>query len=141
MIDAFKIQAHAMFLDTSLNSVATVLFNICTAFLETANKMWTYAKCLPVGKQPSTILVISKSIESVYLILNKAGKKLMRRNIETIKSLSDLAFVLSKSKGRNKKNEGYKCAISKVQIEWYDLSYFIVFVWANDDQRKILIGV
>lgn len=38
--------------------------------------------------------------------------------IGTIKSLSDLAFTLSKSKARNKKNIGYKCAVSQVQIEW-----------------------
>jgi hypothetical protein len=24
-----------------------------------------------------------------------------------------------KDKGRNKKNEGYKCVVKKVQVEWY----------------------
>jgi hypothetical protein len=50
-----------MYLDTSYNSTTTVLTNIYTSFLETVTKMWTYAKCLPVGKQPGTKLLISKS--------------------------------------------------------------------------------
>ena len=48
-----------MFLDTSFNSIATVLSNIYRAFIETANKTWTYAKCLPAGKQPGTKLMTS----------------------------------------------------------------------------------
>lgn len=38
--------------------------------------------------------------------------------VETITELVELAFVLIKSKGRNKKNVGFKCAVSKVQVEW-----------------------
>lgn len=56
----FKIQCHAMFFDTSHNSLSTVQLNIYKAFIETATKMWSYARCLPVKKQPSMTLVISK---------------------------------------------------------------------------------
>lgn len=56
----FKIQSHAMFFDTSLNSKSTVFRNIYTAFIETATKMWSYTRCLPVRKQPNMKLVISK---------------------------------------------------------------------------------
>ncbi|KAH6671185.1 hypothetical protein B0J14DRAFT_89821 [Halenospora varia] len=90
-----------MFLDTSFNSLATVLKNVYTAFVETATKMWTYARCLPIGKQPGTKLLI-----------------------KTISDLMELAFVLMKSKAKNKKNVGYKCAVSKVQVEWLATNAF-----------------
>ncbi len=57
--DAFKLQAHAMFLDTSFNSFRTVLSNIYDSFVETATKMWRYAKCLPKQKQPGARVVNS----------------------------------------------------------------------------------
>ena len=85
-----------MFLDTSHNSLATVVANIHSAFTETATKMWTYVRCLPSGKRPSTNLLI-----------------------DTISRVIELAFVLMKSKGKNKKNAGYVCGVSKVQVEWY----------------------
>ncbi|KAE8444198.1 hypothetical protein EG329_000795 [Mollisiaceae sp. DMI_Dod_QoI] len=101
MLNTFKIQAHAMFLDTAFNSLKTVLKNVHSSFIESATKMWTYAKCLPAGKQP--------------------GLKLL---IKTISDLIELAFVLMKSKGKNKKNVGYKCALTKVQVEWLALNAF-----------------
>jgi len=99
--DSFKNQSHAMYLDTSYNSTSTVLSNIYSAFIETATKMWTYAKCLPPGKQP--------------------GSKLL---IKTINDLVEMAYVLIKSKGKNKKNEGYQCALKKVQVEYLALNAF-----------------
>jgi hypothetical protein len=112
MLDSFKIQCHAMLLDTAFNSVSTVLSNLYTAFVETATKMWTYARCLPTGKQPGTKLLISKcsSLLSQYPTLTTK---------ETISDTIDLAFVLMKSKGKNKRNVDYKCDLSKVQVEWY----------------------
>ncbi|KAH8657402.1 hypothetical protein BGZ60DRAFT_130395 [Tricladium varicosporioides] len=90
-----------MFLDTSFNSLATVLKNVYTAFVETGTKMWTYARCLPTGKQPGTKLLI-----------------------KTISDLMELAFVLMKSKAKNEKNVGYKCAVSKIQVEWLATNAF-----------------
>ena len=55
---SFKIQAHAMFLDTSFNSLSTVLSNIYQSLLETATKFHHYLKCLPSGKQPQSRLLI-----------------------------------------------------------------------------------
>lgn len=49
--------------------------------------------------------------------------------IETIENLVNLAFVLMKSKAKNKKNVGYKCGLTKVQVEWYvllSLSFLVV---------------
>ncbi|EPE28187.1 hypothetical protein GLAREA_04978 [Glarea lozoyensis ATCC 20868] len=87
-----------MFLDTAFNSFHTVISNIHFAFIETATKMWTYARHLPTGKQPSTKLLINTT---------------------------DLAFVLMKSKGKNKKNVGYKCGVSKTMVEWLAMRAFI----------------
>lgn len=100
-IDTLKIQSHALFLDTSLNSLHTVLSNIHSAFLDTAMKMWTYIKLLPVGKKPSTKLLV-----------------------KTINDTIDLAFVLMKSKGKNAKNKGFACKVTKVMVEWLAVHAF-----------------
>jgi hypothetical protein len=99
--DSFKHQSHAMYLDTSHNTTSTVLTNIYTSFLETATKMWTYARCLPVGKQPGTTLLI-----------------------KTITALIEMPYALVKSKGRNKRNEGYQCGVKKAQVEYMALNAF-----------------
>jgi len=99
--DSFKNQSHAMYLDTSFNSTSTVISNIHSAFTETATKMWTYAKCLPPGKQPGTKLLT-----------------------KTITDLAEMAYVLIKSKGKNKKHEGYQCALKKAQVEYLALNAF-----------------
>ncbi|KAF8847635.1 hypothetical protein BDZ45DRAFT_607177 [Acephala macrosclerotiorum] len=90
-----------MFLDTTFNSLKTVLTNVYTAFIESATKLWTYAKCLPTGKKPGTQLII-----------------------KTIGDLIELAFVLMKSKGKNRRNTGYGCKLSKVQVEWLGVNAF-----------------
>jgi hypothetical protein len=54
--DAFKIQSHLMFFDTSHNSRRGVLTNIYAAFSETAAKMWAYARCLPARPGASVFI-------------------------------------------------------------------------------------
>jgi telomerase reverse transcriptase len=112
----FKIQSHAMFFDTSINSLSTVLLNIYTAFMETATKMWSYARCLPVRKQPSMKLVISKHISFPN---NRISTILTHPTVETIRDVIDLAFMLLRSKSRKKNSQGFKFAVSKMQVEWY----------------------
>ncbi|KAH7417590.1 hypothetical protein BKA64DRAFT_658308 [Cadophora sp. MPI-SDFR-AT-0126] len=90
-----------MFLDTAFNSLPTVKTNISTAFTETAVKMWMYARCLGRGKRPSSALIC-----------------------QTIEDLITLAFVLMKSKAKNKKNVGYKCSLTKLQVEWLAINAF-----------------
>jgi hypothetical protein len=105
-----------MFLDTSHNSLPTVLTNIHSAFKESATKMWTYARCLPVGKQPGTQLLI-----------------------KTTRDLIELAFLLMKSKARNARNKGYACAVSKVQVEWLAVNAFRdVLVRKQTKYREVL---
>ena len=49
-----------MYLDTSHNSLPTVLTNIHSAFTETATKTWTYIRLLPSGKKPGSELLKRK---------------------------------------------------------------------------------
>jgi hypothetical protein len=44
---------------------------------------------------------------------------------ETISDTIDLAFVLMKSKGKNQKNVGYKCGVSKCMVEWLATRAFV----------------
>lgn len=55
--DAFKLQSHVMFYDTSHNSPMTVLTNLFDAFSETATKMLAYVRCLPAKQQPNSRMV------------------------------------------------------------------------------------
>ena len=47
-----------MFLDTSFNSLNTVLCNIYQNFLVTATRFYHYLKCLPSGRQPKPSLLM-----------------------------------------------------------------------------------
>lgn len=60
-LNAFKIKMHAMFLDTSFNSVAIVASNLYKSFYEAAQRMLHYSRCLPKSKQPCSKLIIGKS--------------------------------------------------------------------------------
>lgn len=53
---AFKLQIHAMFLDTRLNSLATVLSTIYQNLLESAMKLYRYAKSMAKGRPPGPLL-------------------------------------------------------------------------------------
>jgi hypothetical protein len=91
-----------MFLDTSFNSLTTVLSNVHSAFIETAMKMCAYISCLPTSKQPGAKLVV-----------------------KTFQDLVALAFVLMKSKGKTKKNVGYECALNRAQVEGLAVTAFL----------------
>ncbi|KFY15261.1 hypothetical protein V491_05723 [Pseudogymnoascus sp. VKM F-3775] len=101
VLNSFKIQCHAMFMDTTFNSPTVVARNIFESFVESANKMCAYNRCLPTQKQPSADMTI-----------------------RTIAGLVDLAFVLIKSKEKSPKNLGYRCAISKTEIRWLAIRAF-----------------
>ena len=122
-----------MFLDTAFNSLQTVKTNISTAFTETAIKMWMYARCLGKGKRPSSGLVCREFYNFPSLLSlrgeGKCGRKWLTRKTETIENLVNLAFVLMKSKAKNKKNVGYKCGLTKVQVEWYVVPLSLFLSW------------
>ncbi|MCJ1384110.1 hypothetical protein MMC17_007226 [Xylographa soralifera] len=87
-MNAFKIQTHAMFLDTSFNAQSTVLSNIYQNLSETAMKYYRYAKAM--GSQRRLPIPL-----------------LMR----TIQDLGKLAFVLIESKRQSYSSIAFKCSV------------------------------
>lgn len=61
-LNAFKIKMHAMFLDTNFNSLDIVASNLFKSFYGAAQRMLHYLRCLPKSKQPSSNLIIGKSV-------------------------------------------------------------------------------
>jgi hypothetical protein len=59
-ISGFKIQLKAMFLDGSLNSVATVLGNLYQSFYEAAVRCLEYARALSKGRTMCPSVLISE---------------------------------------------------------------------------------
>ncbi|KAF3056288.1 Telomerase reverse transcriptase [Daldinia childiae] len=126
VLNAFRIQSHLMFFDSELNSVNTTLNNIYTAFCETATKMWAYARCLSVQKQPSADLVI-----------------------KTISRLVDTAHLLLVSKTRKLRYPGYTCDVKKPEVAWLAFNafckvlerkqskYSTVLSWLKAEVRKL----
>ncbi|KAI4192461.1 MAG: hypothetical protein LQ346_004300 [Caloplaca aetnensis] len=90
-----------MFLDTDFNSIKSVLNNIYQNFAESAMKYYRYVKSMQVGKQPRAALLI-----------------------ETLESMTDMAFVLVKAKDRSQTSQEYACAVSKRQMQWLALTAF-----------------
>ncbi|MCJ1432065.1 hypothetical protein MMC27_001421 [Xylographa pallens] len=94
-MNSFKIQTHAMFLDTSFNSQSTVFSNIYQNLSETAMKYYRYAKAMGGQRRlPASLLM------------------------RTIQDLSKLALVLIESKHQSHNSVAFKCSVSKAQIEW-----------------------
>ncbi|MCJ1474607.1 hypothetical protein MMC13_003267 [Lambiella insularis] len=93
-MNALKIQMHAMFMDTSLNSPDTVLLTIYQNMEEAAMKVYRYAKAMGGEGLPSSLL------------------------IRTITDLGELAFVLIQSQHESQRSRGYECSVRRSQIEW-----------------------
>ncbi|RYP54201.1 hypothetical protein DL768_000980 [Monosporascus sp. mg162] len=118
VLNAFRIQSHLMFFDTTLNSATTMLRNVYDAFVETATKTWAYARCLPRQKQPPASLVI-----------------------RTISKLTDVAYLLLVSKTRKLRYPGYSCDIRKCEVSWVlsqkQSRYGQVIGWLREEIRKL----
>jgi hypothetical protein len=54
--------------------------------------------------------------------------------------LIELAFVLMKSKSRKRGNEGYKCAVSKVQVEFLAMNAFRDVLGKRQSAYRGVIG-
>jgi telomerase reverse transcriptase len=101
LLNAFKIQSHLMFFDTSHNTLQSVLSSIFSAYVETANKTWAYARCLPRSKRPTAGLVIG-----------------------AIKELMGVSYLLLAGKSRAARWPGYKCGVKKTQMHWLGMVAF-----------------
>ena len=109
-----------MFLDTNFNSALTVLINVHQNFIETAMKIYRYARCLPAPKQPRTSFLISKSASFCYdgLFLGHALIALCE-HLETIEDLIELGFMLIKSKAKSQKVPNFSCGVTRAQVKWW----------------------
>ncbi|KAM0667452.1 hypothetical protein ACQRIU_003317 [Beauveria bassiana] len=85
VLDAFMIQSHLMFYDTSHNSLATVLETLRAAFRQTALKMWAYMRSLHRTSRlrPGLVkMTIMRTVEASYLVLTSNFRKSMYRGYE-----------------------------------------------------------
>ncbi|KAI6350784.1 hypothetical protein MCOR25_010392 [Pyricularia grisea] len=126
VLNAFKIQSHLMFFDSTHNSRRTVLANLFGALAETARKMWAYARAMPQGRRPRTHVVL-----------------------QTVATLVDVAYALLASRSRRARFPGYECGISKKLVKWLSLhafrrvlakrqaGYGQVLSWLNAEIRKL----
>ncbi|EMT62127.1 hypothetical protein FOC4_g10015208 [Fusarium odoratissimum] len=93
VLNAFKIQSHLMFYDTSHNANRTVLNSLRSTFVETASKMYAYLRCLGKTQQPSSEMIL-----------------------RTIAKVIDVAFLLLTSKSRVMRYPQYICDVRKSQV-------------------------
>lgn len=124
LLNAFKIQSHLMFLDTSHNAAATVLSNLFSAFVETASKAWAYARCLSssysasANKNKNTDKKSKRQQQGGRL----AGARLM---IRAVAKLVDVAFLLAKSKARRARYPDYVCDVRRNEVAWLAYHAFL----------------
>ncbi|KAJ2892715.1 hypothetical protein MKZ38_009438 [Zalerion maritima] len=104
VLNSFRIQAHAMFFDSSFNSSITLLSNLYSSFAECATKMWGYIKSMPKTKKPTAAFII-----------------------QTIEKLVEAAFAILTSAARREKkqDEGYVCNVGKTQVDWLAAKAFL----------------
>ncbi|KAI7921925.1 telomerase reverse transcriptase [Pyricularia oryzae] len=126
VLNAFKIQSHLMFFDSTHNSRRTVMANLFGALAETARKMWAYARAMPLGRRPRTHVVL-----------------------QTVATLIDVAYALLASRSRRDRFPGYQCGISKKLVKWLSLhafrrvlakrqaGYGQVLSWLDTEIRKL----
>ncbi|RKF55197.1 Telomerase reverse transcriptase [Erysiphe neolycopersici] len=76
ILNSFKLQMHAMFLDPVHNSLSTVLNNLHSAYVETACKTHAYLSCLPSCKRPGL-----KLLTITFETLVQIGETLIKRRI------------------------------------------------------------
>ncbi|KAI1868579.1 uncharacterized protein JN550_006154 [Neoarthrinium moseri] len=93
VLNAFKIQSHLMYLDTSLNAPHTVLASLHAAFAETAAKAWAYARCLGPRRRPAPRLVV-----------------------RAVQKLAAVAFLLATSRARRARHPGYACDVRRTEV-------------------------
>ncbi|KAM3433002.1 hypothetical protein MY4824_006262 [Beauveria thailandica] len=85
VLDAFMIQSHLMFYDTSHNSLTTVLETLRAAFRQTALKMWAYMRSLHRTSRlrPGLVkMTIMRTVEASYLVLTSNFRRQMYRGYE-----------------------------------------------------------
>ncbi|KAK7941239.1 uncharacterized protein PG986_013626 [Apiospora aurea] len=124
------IQSHLMFLDTSHNAASTVLSNLFSAFIETADKAWAYARCLSSSSSPSTATCTAAarrktSDNNNNSKLQKQQRGPVRLMIRAVAKLVDVAFLLAKSKARRARYPDYVCDVRRNEVAWLAYHAFL----------------
>ncbi|EPE03966.1 telomerase reverse transcriptase [Ophiostoma piceae UAMH 11346] len=121
-----KTLSHTMFYDMSYNSRRTALHNLHSALVETANRMWAYARCMTKAQRPSPKLTIS-----------------------TIEDLAGLAFAILSGQNQSSRGPDYKFTVTKVHLKLILLhaffkvlnrkqtSYKEVLAWIQNETRTL----
>ncbi|KAK8087976.1 hypothetical protein PG997_002937 [Apiospora hydei] len=127
LLNAFKIQSHLMFLDTSHNAASTVLSNLFSAFVETADKAWAYARCLSSSSSSTATCTAAARRKS-----NDNNSKRQRQQrgpaklmIRAVAKLVDVAFLLAKSKARRARYPDYVCDVRHNEVAWLAYHAFL----------------
>ncbi|KAK2803650.1 hypothetical protein FQN51_003412 [Onygenales sp. PD_10] len=102
-ITAFRIQMHAMFLDTKHNHVSVVLASIYENFLESAMKMYEYTRSL---------------------CQRRRGNDVSALLVRAISGLIDLAIHFIEARKRSACRTGFECSVAKAQIRWLAAAAF-----------------
>ncbi|KAF4455059.1 telomerase reverse transcriptase [Fusarium austroafricanum] len=135
VLNAFKIQSHLMFYDTSHNSIRTVLASLRGAFVETASKMWAYLRCLGQTKQPGNEIILRW-----YPQLHNMACFADRISQGTIAKVIDVAFLLLTSKSRMMRYPQYTCNVRKSQVAMTAcLSFEKVLAGKQSNYRPVLM--
>ncbi|KAK2796371.1 hypothetical protein FQN50_009587 [Emmonsiellopsis sp. PD_5] len=105
-ITAFRIQTHAMFLDTKHNPVSVVLASIYANFLESAMKMYEYTRSLCQRRRRGN------------------GNDVSALLVRAISGLIDLAIHFIEARRRSACRTGFECSVTKAQIRWLAAAAF-----------------
>lgn len=128
-LNAFRLQSHAMFYDTTHNRPRVALSNLRGAFVETARKACAYVSCLPRERRPAEGLVVA-----------------------TLRKLVDVAHKLLTAGDRRVKFPGYECSVSRAQVRALALGAFKevmrgrmagyggVVSWIEEEMRELETG-
>ncbi|CAI6341564.1 unnamed protein product [Periconia digitata] len=118
-LNAFKIQLQAMFIDTSFNSVPTVLANLYQSFHEAAVRSFEYARSLAKSRPLHPRLLIG-----------------------TVESTIALAFVMLRRRTRNKAQrvaEQMRSVITRRQVQWLACKAFDAVFQQRQTQHRALL--
>ncbi|KAF9692635.1 hypothetical protein EKO04_009418 [Ascochyta lentis] len=118
-LNAFKIQLKAMFIDTALNSVSTVLTNLHQSFHEAAVRCLEYVRVLAKVRTTCSSLLI-----------------------RTVDSIIALAFVMVQRRARSRSSNSLvhvRSIISRRQVQWLACkAFYTVFQRAQTKHGALL---
>ena len=95
ILNSFKMQMHAMVIDTTLNTLELVISSLLQIYVETAMKMHCYLKIIGHRQRPDQQLIM-----------------------QTCQDLLGLAVNLTRGERRTKLIERYECSVNATQHQW-----------------------